>query len=154
MKEVRQAMAEVLSLPNDRVLDANEETDVSKMSFFMTVLAMAQTDIGSEITYNGSDEVEILSNLSELALSINAYGQNSFEAINKLVMSMRLDFAYSRFKRLGIGYLRSSSIRSIPTAISGGKEQRAQVDLMFSINNVLKADVKRGDTVEINVKGN
>ena len=153
MKEVRQMMAEVLSLPSDRVIDANSEVDVSKMSFFITVLVMAQDDLGSEIIYNGIEEVEKLSNLSELTLSINAYGANSYDAINKLVMSMRLHFVYSRLKKLGIGYLRSSQIRSLPVTISGGKEQRAQVDLVFSISNKLNADVKRGDTVQINVEG-
>lgn len=153
MKEVRQMMAEVLSLPNDRVIDANNEVDVSKMSFFITVLVMAQDDLGSEIIYNGDEEVEKLSNLSELTLSLNAYGANSYDAINKLVMSMRLNFVYSRLKRLGIGYLRSSQIRSLPVTISGGKEQRAQVDLVFSISNKLNADLKRGDTVQINVEG-
>ena len=154
MKVVRQMMAEVLSLPSDRVLDANAETDVSKLSYFLTVLAIGQSDLGSEIIYNGKDEVEMLSNLSELTLSINAYGIGSYEAINKLVMSMRLNAAYSRLKSMGIGYLRSSQIRSLPVAISGGKEQRTQVDLIFSISNKLNADVKRGDSVKINVEGN
>lgn len=154
MKAVRQMMAEVLSLPDDRVIDANTEVDVSKMSFFITVLVMSQDSLGSEIIYDGDQELEKLSNLSELTLSINAYGINSYEAINKLVMSMRLDFVYSRLKRLGVGYLRASQIRSLPMAISGGKEQRAQVDLVFSINNRLNANVKRGDDVTINLQGN
>lgn len=154
MKAVRQMMAEALSLPDDRVIDANSEVDVSAFSFFITVLAMSQNDLGSEIIYHGVDEVEMLSNLGELTLSINAYGVNSYEAINKLVMSMRLDFIYSRLKRMGVGYLRASQIRSLPASISGGKEQRAQVDLIFSISNQLKADVQRGDDVNINVKGN
>lgn len=154
MKAVRQMMAEALTLPDDRVIDANTEVDVSKMSYFITVLMMAQDDIGSEIIYDGINEVENLSNLSEITLSINAYGQNAYEILNKLVMSMRLDFMYSKLKSLGIGYLRSSQIRSLPVAISGGKEQRAQVDLVFSNSNQLKADVKRGDDVNINLKGN
>lgn len=154
MKAVRQTMAEALSLPDDRVIDANSEVDVSKISYFITVLMMAQDDLGSEIIYDGINEVENLSNLSEITLSINAYGQNAYEIINKLVMSMRLDFIYSRLRRLGIGYLRSSQIRNLPVAISGGKEQRSQVDLIFSISNKLKADVKRGDDVTINLQGN
>lgn len=146
-------MAEVLSLPDSRVINANDEIDVSTFDYFIIVLAMTQDDIGSEIIYDGDNEVEKLSNLSELTLSINAYGANAYEAINKIVMSMRLDFVYSRLRRLGIGYLRSSAIRSLPASISGGKEQRSQVDLVFSINNKLHADVKRGDLVHINVEG-
>lgn len=154
MKEVRQMIATVLSLPSDRVIDGNEEVDVSKLGFFITVLPIMQDDLGTEVIFNGVEEVEKLSNLSEMTVSVNAYGKNAYEVINKLVMSMRLDFAYRELKRIGIGFLRASQIRSLPTAISGGKEQRAQVDLIFSINNRLIADVNRGDSVEISIEGN
>ena len=64
---------------------------------------------------------------------------------------MRLTSVWQRLKRLDMGYLRCSQIRSLPTAIAGGKEQRAEVDLTFSINPIIKANVKRGKTVNFNL---
>ena len=154
MKALRQMMAEVLSLPSDRVIDGNEEVDVSKMSHFITVLPIIQDDLGTEIIFDGKAEVEKINNLSEMTVSVNAYGRGANEILNKLVMSMRSDFVYRSLRGIGVGYLKASQIRNLPTAISGGKEQRSQVDLIFSINNRLIAEVKRGDNVEISIEGN
>lgn len=151
MMEVRHMIAEALTLPNERVFDANNMQDVSELDYFVTVLDSYQSDIGTEIKFNGEDEEEIASTLKEVSISINAYGKNSYQLLCKLTQSMRLTSVWQRLKRLGMGYLRCSQIRSLSTAIAGGKEQRAQVDLTFSINPIIKANVKRGKTVNLNL---
>ena len=125
--------------------------DVSRLDRFITVLNSYQSDIGTEIKFDGVNEEEIASTARELTISVNAYGKNSYDLLCKLTESMRLTPVWQRLKRLGMGYLRCSQIRSLPTTIAGGKEQRAQVDLTFSINPIVKVSVNRGDTVNFNL---
>lgn len=145
-------IAEVLTLPEKLVFDANNMQDVSKLDKFITVLNAYQSDIGTEINFKGVNEEEIASTLREVTISVNAYGKNAYDMLCKLTESMRLTTVWQRLRRLGMGYLRCSQIRSLPTAIAGGKEQRAQVDLTFSINPIVKATLRRGDTVKFNIK--
>lgn len=152
MMEVRRMIAEVLTLPESLVFDANNIQDVSKLDKFITVLNVYQSDIGTEVKFKGVDEEEIASTLREVTISVNAYGKNAYDMLCKLTESMRFTFVWQRLKRLGMGYLKCSQIRSLPTAIAGGKEQRAQVDLTFSINPIVKAPVNRGDTVKFNIE--
>lgn len=152
MMEVRRTIAEVLTLPESIVFDANNMQDVSRLDRFITVLNSYQSDIGTEIKFNGVNEEEIASTARELTISVNAYGKNSYDLLCKLTESMRLTPVWQRLKHLGMGYLRCSQIRSLPTTIAGGKEQRAQVDLTFSINPIVKVSINRGDTVNFNLK--
>ena len=151
MTEVRRMIAEVLTLPESIVFDANNMQDVSRLDRFITVLNSYQSDIGTEIKFDGVNEEEIASTARELTISVNAYGKNSYDLLCKLTESMRLTPVWQRLKHLGMGYLRCSQIRSLPTTIAGGKEQRAQVDLTFSINPIVKISVNRGDTVNFNL---
>lgn len=152
MMAVKRMIAEVLTLPESIVFDANNMQDVSKLDRFITVLNSYQSDIGTEIKFDGVNEEEIASTARELTISVNAYGKNSYDLLCKLTESMRLTPVWQRLKHLGMGYLRCSQIRSLPTTIAGGKEQRAQVDLTFSINPIVKVSVNRGDTVNFNLK--
>lgn len=152
MTEVRRIIAEVLKLPESLVFDANNMQDVSKLDKFITVLNVSQSDIGTEIKFKGADEVEIASTLCEVTISVNAYGKNAYDMLCQLTESMRFTVVWQRLKRLRMGYLRCSKIRSLPTAIAGGKEQRAQVDLIFSINPIVKSPLNRGDTVKFNLE--
>lgn len=152
MTALRHMIAEVLTLPESLILDANNIQDVSKLDKFITVFNSYQSDIGTEIKFKGAEEEEIASTLREVTISINAYGKNAYDMLCKLTESMRLTVVWQRLRRLGIGYLKCSQIRSLPTTIAGGKEQRAQVDLIFSINPIVKAPVNRGDTVKFNIE--
>lgn len=152
MTEVRRMIAEVLTLPESLVFDANNMQDVSKLDKFITVLNAYQSDIGTEVKFKGADEEEIASTLREVSISINAYGKNAYDMLCKLTESMRLTVVWQRLRLLGMGYLKCSQIRSLPTAIAGGKEQRAQVDLIFSINPIVKSPLNRGDTVKFNLE--
>lgn len=151
MVAVRHTIAEVLTLPKAIVFDANNMQDVSTLDHFVTVFNAYQSDIGTEIKFNGVNEEEIASTAKELTISVNAYGKNSYDLLCKLTESMRLTPVWQRLKHLGMGYLRCSQIRSLPTTIAGGKEERAQVDLTFSINPIVKISVNRGDTVNFNL---
>jgi len=149
INKIRQLIADILSLPNYQVIDIGQPHDLTTYSQFITVLIKSQYEIGCEVDYDSSKEIETISSLNELTLSVNAYGTNGYDEMNKLISSMNLTSVWDRLKTMNIGYLRSSQIQTLSTDTSDVKEPCAQVDLIFSINNVTQADVKRGESVQI-----
>jgi len=85
------------------------------------VLIKSQYEIGAEFDYDASSEIEIISSLNELTLSISAYGANGYDEINKLVSSMNLTSVWERLRTMNIGYLRSSQIQNLSTDASDVK---------------------------------
>ncbi|MDF7667447.1 hypothetical protein PT273_06270 [Orbaceae bacterium ESL0727] len=152
MTEVRHMIAEVLSLADDIVLDANDRQNVANLNSYITVLCSDQLDIGTEVCYDGNNELEIASTLKEVTLSVNAYGKNADDLLCKLTESMRFTSVWQRLKRLKMGYLRCSPVHNLPADTATDNQQRAQVDLIFSTNSITQAEVKRGDSVKFNLE--
>lgn len=152
MTAFRHMIAEILTLPESLVFDANNMQDVSKLDKFITISNADQSDIGIDVRFNGTDEEEITSILSEVTISVNAYGKDAYDILCKLTASMHLTIVWQHLKRLRMGYLKCSQIRSLPTTIDGGQEQHEQVDITFSINTIIKTHVNRGETVKFNIK--
>ncbi|MBC9131319.1 hypothetical protein FcAc13_08350 [Frischella sp. Ac13] len=145
MQGILKMIAVALSLPDDLVIDAANSIDISHYQEYMTVLALSQTEIGSQITYDSDNEVEIIHSVNELVLSVNAYGSRAFQLISQLISSMSLSFMKQWQRQLKIGFLRSSAINTLSTE----KPQQVQVELIFSISNIFKADVYIGESVQI-----
>lgn len=154
MKSVRQMIAVALSLPDDMVIDASDEIDTHQYTHFITVQAASQNELGSQVFYDGTHEQEILSSVSEITISVNAYGDDSYQLINKLISSMNATSIYQMQRKMKMGFLRASQIKNLLTRTSGGQEQHSQVDLIFSIKKIIKADVQRGESVQIKTEVN
>ncbi len=58
----------------------------------------------------------------------------------------------SSLKHAGAAVLKLSPIRNLPTAIAGGFEQRAQIDITLSHIHRVEAQVNRAETVEITLQ--
>lgn len=151
MKAVRQTIATVLSLPEKLVFDADGEQDISGIPSFITVGVVTSQPIGSEYKFIADDEKEVITQSRVTTVSINAYGQNAYLIIEKLSSSLRTSFAQQRLKSAGATVLSASAIRNLPTAIAGGKEQRAQMDLTISHIHRIETQMNRAETVDISL---
>ncbi|WP_246593345.1 LIC_12616 family protein [Photorhabdus akhurstii] len=140
-----------MKLPESLVLDADCETDLSDMQSFITVNRVTSELMGEEYKFNARKEVEIITVTRETIISINAFGKNSYLLIEKLASVLSTSYAQTLFKRLGAGIVRKSQVRNLPTAIAGGKEQRAQIDLTLSHIHRIEAPVNRAEAVNITV---
>ncbi|MDF7679102.1 hypothetical protein PT300_00090 [Enterobacteriaceae bacterium ESL0689] len=149
MKAVRQTIAAVLQLPEDRVIDGNEETDISALDYFISVSSVTSDLIGEERRFDGVTEAEIITSTRETLISVNAFGPNACLIIEKLSSSLSTHYAQQQFKQIPAGIVRKPQIRNLPTAIAGGKEQRAQIDLTLSHIHRIAAPLNRGETVDI-----
>lgn len=147
MTEVRRLIAEILSLPETIIFEEDNIPDVSLLDKFITVLNMSQTQIGKEILYYGEDEEEVISILKEATITVKAYGKDAYEQLCKLTESMQFTPVWQKLKKLRMGYLRCSDIENVSTTSADETVQHAQVDLIFSINPIVKTSVKRGDSV-------
>ncbi|MGV8004322.1 hypothetical protein QPK14_20215 [Photorhabdus temperata subsp. temperata] len=150
-KAVRRTIATVLKLPESVVLDADGETDVSDMQSFITVNRVTSELMGEEYKFNAKKEVEIITVTRETLISVNAFGKNAYLLIEKLASVLSTSYAQTLFKRLGAGIVRKSQVRNLPTAIAGGKEQRAQIDLTLSHIHRIETSVNQAKTVDITV---
>lgn len=154
IKSVRRMIAVALSLSDDMVIDASDEIDTHQYTHFITVQVVSQNELGSQVFYDGTHEQEILSSVSEITISVNAYGDDSYQLINKLISSMNATSIYQMQRKMKMGFLRASQIKNLLTRTSGGQEQHSQVDLIFSIKKIIKADVQRGESVQIKTEVN
>ncbi|WP_323857625.1 phage neck terminator protein [Xenorhabdus doucetiae] len=153
MRAVRQMIATVLTSRNGKVpvLDGDGETDVSDMPYFITVNRVTSELIGEEYKFNAKKEVEIITVTRETLISVNAFGKNSYLIIEKLASVLSTSYAQSLLTRIGAGLVRKSQVRNLPTAIAGGKEQRAQIDLTLSHIHRIETPVNQARTVDITV---
>ncbi|WP_041382210.1 MULTISPECIES: phage neck terminator protein [Photorhabdus] len=151
MRAVRQTIATVLKLPESVVIDTDSETDVSDMPSFITVNRVTSELMGEEYKFNAKKEVEIITLTRETIISVNAFGKNSYLLIEKLASVLSTSYAQTIFKRVGAGIVRKSQVRNLPTAIAGGKEQRAQIDLTFSHIHRIETPVYQAKAVDITV---
>ncbi|MCF2964506.1 hypothetical protein LXP63_14575 [Yersinia pestis subsp. pestis] len=152
LKAVRQTIAEVLSLPSELVLDADEMPDVSALKAFITIGRVTSEPLGSEYRFDGMTEREAVTVSRLTVLSVNAYGRNAYPIIEKLASALALSAAQSSLKHAGAAVLKLSPIRNLPTAIAGGFEQRAQIDITLSHIHRVEAQVNRAETVEITLQ--
>ncbi|CDM88175.1 Putative phage protein [Xenorhabdus bovienii] len=152
MRAVRQTIATVLKSRKELpVLDGDGETDVSDMNHFITVNRVTSELIGEEYKFDADREVEIITVTRETLISVNAFGKNSYLIIEKLATVLRTSYAQSLLTRIGAGLVRKSQIRNLPTAIAGGKEQRAQIDLTLSHIHRIETPMNQARTVDITV---
>ncbi|WP_445496678.1 phage neck terminator protein [Photorhabdus sp. SF281] len=144
-------IATALKLPESHVLDADGETDVSDMQSFITVNRVTSESMGEEYKFNAKKEIEIITVTRETLISVNAFGNNAYLIIEKLASVLSTSYAQTLFKRIGAGIVRKSQVRNLPTAIAGGKEQRAQIDLTLSHIHRIEAPVNRAEAVDITI---
>nr|WP_282562108.1 hypothetical protein [Providencia stuartii] len=149
MRAVRRTIAEVSQLREELVIDGDDGVDVSDWEYFISVSRLPSEPIGTEIKFDATNEKEIVTSTYETSISINSFGRNAYLIIEKLSTSIRTSYAQQLFKRIGVGVVRSSQIRNLPTAIAGGKEQRAQFDLVLSHIHRIEAPLNRGESVVI-----
>lgn len=139
-------------MPEDKVIDGNGEMDVSGWPFFVSVNQLTSEPIGTEIKFDGVNEQEIITTTRETIISINAFGKNAYQLIENLSTSINTTFAQQLFKKIDAGVVRKSQIRNLPTAIAGGKEERAQIDLTISHIHRMATPLRRGESVDITVE--
>ncbi|EQC1411723.1 phage neck terminator protein [Providencia rettgeri] len=150
MKALKHAIATVLKLPEDVVIESHSHVDVSKLNHFITIGVISSELIGEENRFDAANELEIITASRSTTLSINAYGANAYQLIEKLSSVLATHYANQIFKQLvDASVLKKSEVRNLPTAIAGGQEQRAQIDLTLSHIHRIESQLNRGESVVI-----
>lgn len=133
----------------ERVIESNTQVDVSKWDAYATVLQMTQNINGTSTKFDGDTEEESANTQYNVMYSINVIGNNATMMANRVVPSLRLNSVVNELKRLKIGILQVSAVRSVPIAIDGGYEERAQFDLFVSQYTIVKEKLNAVTSVEL-----
>lgn len=115
------------------------------------VRVLTSQALGSDYRFNGKTEQEIITDSVETTVSVNAYGRNANDLLGKLVALLKTSRAMSELKKAKMAVPRVSAVRNLTTAIGGGYEERAQMDLTVSHVYRITTDMMRADTVDITV---
>jgi hypothetical protein len=128
-------------------MDADLSPNVSALQAFVTVGRLTSRELGMEYHYLGGREIVTASRIT--TTSVNAYGKNAFLLIERLASTLNISEIAQEFKAIGASTLTISPIRNLPTALSGGKEQRSQIDIDIMHIHRVGADLGRAETVQI-----
>lgn len=110
---------------------------------------MTQNINGTSTKFDGDAEEESANTQYNVMYSINVIGNNATLMANRVVPSLRLNSVVNELKRLKIGILQVSAVRSVPIAIDGGYEERAQFDLFVSQYTIVKEKLNAVTSVEL-----
>ena len=107
---------------------------------YVTVLMLAEVQAGLHYAryFNRPDpELDLDTQMvrpSEITASINFIGGNARGELSIMLTNMHGYDPINLLASEGVGYLRDSGSRDLTEDIGGEREQRAQVDITFSIN--------------------
>ena len=142
-------LAKVFRLLPERVIEANTQVNTSDWKTYATVLAVTQSINGTSVKFDGDTETEYAETQYNVLYSINVIGENSILTANRSVPVLSMNSIVNELKRLNIGILQISPVRSVPIAIDGGYEERAQFDLFVSQYTIVKEQLNAVQSVEL-----
>lgn len=146
---LRAMIARALNLPDDRVRGSFAKELNDKVSFLVVTL-LTTTQKGRE--YKFMDETERITLTREAAVSINAYGRGSLAALEQLNAIFYTSWALNELKKIKMGLVAVSSIRNLSLIVSGGVEERGQIDVTISYIERIDKAQDQINTAEILTK--
>lgn len=146
---LRAMIARALNLPDDRVRGSFAKELNDKVSFLVVTL-LTTTQKGRE--YKFMDETERITLTREAAVSINAYGRGSLAALEQLNAIFYTSWALNELKKIKMGLVAVSSIRNLSLIVSGGVEERGQIDVTISYIERIDKAQNQINTAEILTK--
>ncbi|WP_316370948.1 LIC_12616 family protein [Campylobacter sp.] len=142
-------IARALNLPDDRVRGSFAKELNDKVSFLVVAL-LTTTQKGRE--YKFKDETERITLTKEATVSINAYGRGSLAALEQLNAIFYTSWALNELKKIKMGLVAVSSIRNLSLIVSGGVEERGQIDVTISYIERIDKAQNQINTAEILTK--
>ncbi|MDU6827758.1 MAG: hypothetical protein E6411_07285 [Campylobacter sp.] len=146
---LRAMIARALNLPDDRVRGSFAKELNDKVSFLVVAL-LTTTQKGRE--YKFKDETERITLTKEATVSINAYGRGSLAALEQLNAIFYTSWALNELKKIKMGLVAVSSIRNLSLIVSGGVEERGQIDVTISYIERIDKAQNQINTAEILTK--
>jgi len=142
-------IARALNLPDDRVRSSFAK-ELNDKASFLVVSLLTTTQKGRE--YKFRDETERITLTREAAVSINAYGRGSLAALEQLNAIFYTSWALNELKKIKMGLVAVSSIRNLSLIVSGGVEERGQIDVTISYIERIDKAQNQINTAEILTK--
>lgn len=152
MSDVRKVIARISQLPENLVIDGNDEIDVSDLQSFLLVRRLPFKLIGTERKFDAVNEKEIVTSTYETPIAITAFGKNAYSIIEILSASIKTTYAQQLFECIGVGVIRFYQLLDESAAIAADKPNQAQIDLVLSHIHRIETPLYRGRSVIITTK--
>lgn len=149
MKTLRQTIATALNYPSDLIRREYQGADVGSKTF-MTVNDGTPVPIGHGNDYKGG--FEYITTTYETMVSLNTYGKGAMAMMLTLEAALKTNAILMLFRKNMWSLVRCSQIRPLTTALGGGAEERAQMDIFINHIHRIKAPLGHAETVEISTQ--
>lgn len=148
---LRQTIAKVLTLPNDRVRDSYVKA-LNDKAPYITATLLTSTLKGREYKFN--QEKEYITTTREAVVQISAFGRNSVALLDKFNSLLYTSEILKEFKKIKVGLVSVSPIRNLTTNVGGGFEERGSIDLVLSYINRVEVSQNAINTADFEIKVN
>ena len=135
-------LAEVLTLPKERVISDRNLIGHTQLDFFVVVEKLFSSTTGETIKYLKEDPLkEVLITPLRSTIQISAFGKNANLLIEKLRTILRSTYGQELVNDLKVGLLGVSDVRNISSNFGASYEERASIDIYLSHSNIVETSL-------------
>lgn len=148
-QQLRSAIAQLVGVPNERVLKWGVQQDVSALNFFITLQINPSASLANNFKFNKIQEKQTIEAQKETTAIVGFHGKNAFvmaEFFQAMLISIKADQLFDIMK---IGLVRTSDVQNLTIPFGAGYEERAQITLTLSHNFTIEYQQNRIETIDI-----
>lgn len=143
-----------LSLPDGSVRLANEPFPAGTDAYVTLEHHVSTRTTTTAAKFDGYRELTTLSTGKKASMSVNAYGANAFDLLNKLIdLLSAAPMVKSELRKLGVGALSFSNVRDISAWAPPSFESRAVFEVELLYLHKISISTKRIEKIDINING-
>lgn len=149
ISELRSLIADVVGVPNSRVLQWGKEQDVSALDFFITVRVNPAASLANTFKFDKLAEKQTIEAQKESTAIVGFHGKNAFIMAEFFQQSLLSEKANQLFDTIKCGLVRTSDVQNLTIPFGAGYEERAEIQLTLSHNFTIEYQQNRIETVDI-----
>lgn len=150
-KNIKIFIRDLLELPETQIKSGRDNAVQTDFNIdFIVVDDLAPSErISGSLDYDGDAEVQTISNNYMTTFTIDFYGNNAYDNVNRFVLLARSQSAYESKKVLGIGIYQVSSIQDLKKLTGQQYGNRYQVTIKVEDCRAVDVDTLRIDEAQI-----
>lgn len=138
------AIQQAFQLPDNTVITGWLTEDQRNPDFFISVNLTNCKEIGiSRREFDGINEIETVRTTCISTVDINCFGNHAIAMATKLRTVFQSSYFQFIFRRMQCGLVSVSDIRNLTATVASSYEERGQVTLELSHENVVKVPLYR-----------
>lgn len=137
---------DLLGLPDNSIRPANQNAPTGKTLFgTVNITAMDGAQWATRKLENDPDSVDLLETVHKdvtVTLSVQFFHAGAFDTLARLIHLLQSSGGIDRMQEIGAGLQTIGPVRDLTALVDTFFEERAQVDMTFSINAVYVLNIR------------